>query len=108
MLISDKFQQPGDTGQPVLLDSKAQSSILASLMGQTQTPNPDTLVIYVFSGQYCAAVLSERWHAPWHPPTYATTAGNDPEYMENLSYFLWEGIQVAADLTGHARGADTV
>ena len=39
-----------------------------------------------------------------HPPA----AGNDPEYMENLSYFLWEGIQVTAALTGHARGADTV
>eukprot|EP00891_Asterochloris_glomerata_P004976 jgi/Astpho2/4976/fgenesh1_pg.00070_%23_29_t len=69
-LISDKLQQPADTGQPVLLSSKAQSSILASLMGQSQNSNPDTLVIYVFSG-------------------------NDPEYMENLSYFLWEGIQEA-------------
>ena len=54
-LISDKLQQPADTGQPVLLSSKAQSSILASLMGQSQDSNPDTLVIYVFSGQCCVA-----------------------------------------------------
>ena len=54
-LISEKLQQPADTGQPVLLSSKAQSSILASLMGQSQNSNPDTLVIYVFSGQSCVA-----------------------------------------------------